>query len=73
MGWHSFGLGPVGDWPLLDAAECATTLGMPPDLVAVPLAGGNREFESTDEGAEDDREGAGLDAAGPGPATQWWG
>lgn len=51
-----FGAGTSGRLGVLDAAECPPTFGVSPDAVIGLIAGGERAFVSSIEGAEDDLE-----------------
>src|SRR5258708_7198243 len=48
------GAGTSGRLGVLDAAECAPTFGVSPDLVQGIIAGGDRALKASVEGAEDD-------------------
>ena len=52
------GAGTSGRIAMLDASEIPPTYGVPPDLVRVIMAGGERAFFAAAEGAEDDEEAA---------------
>jgi N-acetylmuramic acid 6-phosphate etherase len=47
------GAGTSGRLGVLDAAECPPTFGVPPQLVRAIIAGGERAFANSSEGAED--------------------
>jgi N-acetylmuramic acid 6-phosphate etherase len=52
------GAGTSGRIAMLDASELPPTYGVPPDLVRVLMAGGERAYFSAVEGAEDDEDAA---------------
>ena len=52
------GAGTSGRIAMLDASELPPTYGIPPDLVRVLMAGGERAFFAAAEGAEDDEDAA---------------
>jgi N-acetylmuramic acid 6-phosphate etherase len=52
------GAGTSGRIAMLDASELPPTYGVPPDLVRVLIAGGERAYFEAVEGAEDDEEAA---------------
>ncbi len=52
------GAGTSGRMAMLDASELPPTYGVSPDLVRVLMAGGERAFRQSVEGAEDDEEAA---------------
>ncbi|HEV3379463.1 MAG TPA: N-acetylmuramic acid 6-phosphate etherase [Trebonia sp.] len=60
---HYFGAGSSGRIAVLDATELAPTFGMTNDEVVAHLAGGAAAMTRAVEGAEDDTERGGLDAA----------
>lgn len=60
---HYFGAGSSGRIAVLDAAELPPTFGLAPATVIGHLAGGDGAMKKTAEGAEDDRERGGADAA----------
>lgn len=62
---HYFGAGSSGRIAVLDATELVPTFGLAPGgIVIAHLAGGDEAMERAVEGAEDDVEGGGADAAG---------